>query len=64
MLKLRMPNKDKHAWLRTCQACGHMSDYKNVDSYKGDSWMDTKCKKCKSADLDRGTMNEYWEDEE
>lgn len=42
------------AWIRTCQECGHKQVTKSPLEYKGDSWKDLKCKKCKSMALDFG----------
>lgn len=58
-----MPLRDTRfpadAWLRTCQECNHVQAAKNPSHYKGDSWRDMKCRKCKSESLDYGTENEY-----
>lgn len=42
-------------WYRTCQSCNHTDTYKSPEEYKGDTWRDVKCKKCKSIDLDYGS---------
>lgn len=41
-------------YCRTCQSCGHIQQAKQPIEYKGDSWRDLKCRKCKSLDLDYG----------
>jgi ribosomal protein L40E len=41
-------------WIRTCQECGHKQPSKPPREYKGDSWQDTKCRKCGSMGLDYG----------
>ena len=41
-------------WVRTCQSCGHTTEYKCPREYKDDSWRDVKCRRCKSVDLDYG----------
>lgn len=42
-------------WIRTCQECGHRQETKPTPEYKGESWRDLKCKKCKSPALDYGS---------
>lgn len=45
-------------FLRTCQSCGHVAEYKDPATYKDtkkEAWRDVKCKKCKSDDLDYGS---------
>ena len=49
-------------WVRTCQECGHRQVTKPTPEYKGESWRDLKCKKCKSPALDYGS--EATDDEE
>lgn len=41
-------------YIRTCQECGHKQESKEPSTYKSDTWMNTKCKKCKSEALDYG----------
>jgi hypothetical protein len=43
------------AWIRTCQECGHKQPAKPPAEYKGDSWRDLKCRKCRSEALDYGS---------
>ena len=42
-------------YVRKCQECGHLQTAKSPASYKGDSWKDTKCRKCQSSALDYGS---------
>ena len=44
----------QYNWIRTCQECGYKGNYKPPMEYKGDSWKDTLCRRCKSAGLDYG----------
>lgn len=46
-------------YIRTCQECGHKQESKPPRVYKGDSWKDLKCRKCKSPALDFGS--DGWE---
>lgn len=41
-------------YARKCQECGNLQESKPCNEYKGDSWTETKCRKCKSAALDYG----------
>jgi hypothetical protein len=41
-------------WIRTCQECGHEQVSKHPPEYKGESWTELKCKKCKSISMDYG----------
>lgn len=41
-------------FVRKCQECGNLQESKPINEYKGNTWMDTKCKKCKSMALDYG----------
>lgn len=43
-------------YIRQCQECGHRQESKPCIEYKGDSWRDTKCKKCRSSGLDYGSF--------
>lgn len=47
-------------YIRTCQECGHKQECKDPKAYKGESWQNVKCKKCKSEALDYGS----WRDSE
>lgn len=51
-------------WIRTCQECGHRQEAKRPDTYKGESWRELKCKKCKSPALDYGNDVEDDDSEE
>lgn len=42
------------AWIRTCQECFHKQKAKPPAEYKGDTWTEVQCKKCKSRALDYG----------
>lgn len=43
------------AWIRTCQACGHVQPaIKPMHSKLTDSYAFSKCRKCKSEALDYG----------
>jgi hypothetical protein len=42
-------------FVRTCQECGHRQEARDPKMYKGESWRDLKCKKCKSEALDYGS---------
>lgn len=42
-------------WIRTCQECGLKQKCKPPAEYKGDSWKDKKCRRCKSMALDFGS---------
>jgi len=42
---------------RTCQECGHTQKSKPIEEYKGTSWTETKCRKCKSEALDYGSQS-------
>lgn len=46
---------DRAPWIRTCQECGHRQESKPPPTYKGESWTELKCKKCKSPALDYGS---------
>jgi hypothetical protein len=49
-------------WIRTCQECGHRQETKPPAQYKGDSWTELKCKRCKSLAMDYGSeLNEGWD---
>ena len=55
-------------WVRTCQECLHKQEAKPPPEYKGDSWKDVKCKRCKSASLDYGSEkhsdpDEFWNED-
>jgi hypothetical protein len=57
------------AWIRTCQECGHkqLASQNPIDFKNGipDSYLNAKCKKCKSESLDYGTQNaSYYDDED
>jgi hypothetical protein len=52
-----MANYDSR-WIRKCQSCGESAPYKSPLEYRNDSWRDTKCRKCKSSDLDYGKYAE------
>jgi hypothetical protein len=41
-------------YARKCQECGNIQESKPCNEYKGDSWTETKCRKCKSSSLDFG----------
>jgi hypothetical protein len=41
-------------WIRTCQECGYKQEAKPPPDYKGDSWRDLKCKRCRSMALNYG----------
>lgn len=43
-------------YLRTCQECGHKQQARDPASYKGETWRDVKCRKCKSSALDYGSL--------
>lgn len=43
------------AWVRTCTECGHMQEAKPPSEYKGETWRELKCKRCKSPALDYGS---------
>lgn len=43
-------------YTRKCQECGARMEYKPCVEYKGDSWTDTPCRKCKSPSLDYGSF--------
>lgn len=43
-------------WIRTCQECGHEQKAKPPSEYKGDSWTELKCKRCKSPAMDYGSV--------
>jgi transposase len=45
-------------YIRTCQECGHKQEAKDTKTYKGESWRNLKCKKCKSEALDYGSWRE------
>ena len=47
--------KELAHYIRECQECGHEAEYRNPATYKGDTWKDTKCKRCKSDALDYGS---------
>lgn len=51
-----MSNKES-VYARKCQECGHVQVAKPPAEYKGDSWTEVKCRKCKSAALDYGHDN-------
>jgi len=45
-------------FIRTCQSCGTSAEYKDPATYKdqkSEAWRETKCKNCKSDDLDYGS---------
>ena len=42
-------------WIRTCQECGYKQEAKPSSEYKGESWRDLKCRRCKSMALDYGS---------
>lgn len=63
--KLRWPQFPKGAHVRTCQECGHVQVNKDPSAMKGDSWRETKCRKCKSVgSLDYGYSNDEVPDDE
>lgn len=43
-------------WIRTCQECGHVQNAREPDHTKelSDSYLGSKCRKCKSEALDYG----------
>lgn len=43
-------------YTRLCQECGHRQESKPCVEYKGDSWQDKLCRKCKSSGLDYGSF--------
>ena len=43
-------------YTRQCQECGHRQESKPCIEYRGDSWKDTACRKCKSSGLDYGSF--------
>ena len=43
-------------YTRLCQECGHRQESKPCVEYKGDSWKDKACKKCRSEALDYGSF--------
>mgnify|MGYP005832884969 CR=1 FL=1 len=55
---------------RTCQSCGHQQTSRNPATLKGgvtNSYLEAKCRKCKSRDLDWGSVkssdHEHWLDD-
>lgn len=47
-------------YIRTCQECGNRQEAKppNKNKELSNSWLDTKCKECKSEALDYGSWIE------
>lgn len=41
-------------WIRTCQECSHKQEARPPAEYKGESWTELKCKRCKSRSMDYG----------
>ena len=46
-------------WIRTCQQCGNKQEDKKPEGEPASTWLDRKCKSCKSAELDYGS----WKDD-
>ncbi len=51
-----MPVQSNNLYTRKCQECGFRQESKPCVEYKGDSWKDKLCKKCKSPSLDYGSF--------
>ncbi len=52
------PTPEQEAiWIRTCQECGHEQKAKPPNEQKEltDSYLNSKCRKCKSESLDYGS---------
>jgi hypothetical protein len=52
----------KNVFCRKCQECGHIQPSKPITDYKGDSWTDMPCRKCRSSALDYGHDNYEYQD--
>jgi hypothetical protein len=46
-------------FIRTCQECGHTQTDKEPTKGITDSYLNKKCKKCKSEALDYGSLQEF-----
>ena len=55
----------KSNWLRQCQSCGHKQSYAKPDLErdKKEKWREVACKKCKSEDLDFGSLERPMENQ-
>lgn len=67
MITKRIESLPLSAWIRTCDACGHMQQDREPDRCKelSNAYCNRKCRKCGSEALDYGCSNgsEDWTEE-
>jgi len=60
----RMVENKLEVYIRTCQECFNQQEGKDPSQFKKDlpdTWLNTKCKKCKSEALDYGSWRNITE---
>jgi hypothetical protein len=60
----QIPGLGDYVWIRTCQECSHKQRDKKPTASPTDTWLEKKCRKCKSSALNWGSENASFYDNE